>query len=529
MSGVRKKKKVNYANMFAVILFVALIVNLAFYWLPESILGLPVKKVDLLADIRVLPEDNPIGTESLSAEDTLQEDNTSENGISKEGNTLLSFSRQDNNTSGGATLSPPDPVNKTSVNTAQDSQETDRTNNTDNTSIGAENTPVNTFNDDKNNTNYLFNKSIEDFTTGRTGLRHFFAALNNINNLERPVRIAFVGDSFIEGDIIVADFRAKMQEHFGGRGVGFIPVTSNVAQYRPTIKHTASGWKTYSIINNRKRKYVISGLQFEPVTENASIGFQTVDMYPGLEEVSTIKFIYAKNEKSGILLRSDADTAYYELPPTENITQYEIQGQFTKGTLLLKDALGLNALGIALEDNHGVVVDNFALRGNSGIVMSELDSKSCQELQQVRPYDLIVLQYGLNVASDSIREYGWYRNRMISVIEHVQDCFPGADILILGVSDRSHKRGGAYSTMPAVMSLLRAQRQTAKEAEVVFWSTFAAMGGQNSMVKFVNSNWASKDYTHLSFRGGREIANALYDAIITEKGMYDGDERLIER
>ena len=530
MNRVRKKKNVNYANMFAVILFVALIVNLAFYWLPETIFGLPVKKVDLLADIRVLPEDDFSVNEALSANNLLKEDIFTDN--IQEGEKLKSKMQKDDNSpkssSGDPTLSPPDPINKTAAGSAQDSMNTGRIANSDSLSDRTDDLLARTIDDDKNNTNYLFNKSIEDFTSGRTGFRNFFAALNNIDNLGRPVRIAFVGDSFIEGDILVADFRAKMQEHFGGRGVGFIPVTSNVAQYRPTIKQTSSGWKTYSIINNKSKKFVISGLQFESESENASIGFQTVDMYPGLEEVSSLKFIYSKNEKSGILLRSDVDTAYYELPPTEHITQYEIQGQFTKGSLLIKKALGLNALGIALEDNHGVVVDNFALRGNSGIIMSELDSKSCRELQQVRPYDLIVLQYGLNVASDSVREYSWYRNRMISVVEHVQECFPGADILILGVSDRSHKRGGAYSTMPAVMSLLRAQRQTAKEAEVAFWSIFAAMGGQNSMVKYVNSNWASKDYTHLSFRGGREVANALYEALITEKVMYDDYEDYIE-
>jgi len=114
---------------------------------------------------------------------------------------------------------------------------------------------------------------------------------------------------------------------------------------------------------------------------------------------------------------------------------------------------------------------------------------------------------------------------MIVVIEHIQNCFPGADVLVLGVSDRS--RNGT-STMPAVVSLLRAQRQTAKSAEVTFWSIFAAMGGANSMIKYVNSNWASKDYTHLSFRGGREIANALYDALLIEKGLYDNNEKLVE-
>ena len=518
MNGLKKKRKrVNYANRFAVILSVALILNLAFYWLPNSIIGLPIKKVDLLSDIRT-PEEDCIYLLALSEKNENGEFfNEIDTAINTSDPVLLpsihsDFATQQNTGSAGTTL-----------------ETFDKTENKNSTSSELKKHLTNTSGNDKSNTDYLVNTNIEDFTLERTGLRRFFAALNNINNLGRPVRIAFVGDSFIEGDILVADFRAKMQEQFGGKGVGFIPITSNVSQFRPTIKQSANGWKTYSIIKNRNRKYVLSGLQFEPEADNASVNLQTVNMYPGLEEVSSLKFIYSKNKDSDLLLKSNTDTALYELPPTENITQYEIKSNFTKGTLQLKNARGLNAIGIALEDNYGVIVDNFALRGNSGIIMSELDRESCRELQHIRPYDLIVLQYGLNVASDSIREYGWYRNIMVSVIEHVQDCFPGADILILGVSDRSHRAAGTYKTMPAVLSLLRAQRQTAIRAEVTFWSTFAAMGGHNSMVKYVNSNWASKDYTHLSFRGGREVAKALYDAIINEKNTYDEDERLVER
>ncbi|MFQ8804906.1 MAG: hypothetical protein ACLR8Y_07075 [Alistipes indistinctus] len=40
----------------------------------------------------------------------------------------------------------------------------------------------------------------------------------------RPVRIAVLGDSFIEGDIITADLREQLQNLCGGRGVGFCAV-----------------------------------------------------------------------------------------------------------------------------------------------------------------------------------------------------------------------------------------------------------------------------------------------------------------
>ena len=45
------------------------------------------------------------------------------------------------------------------------------------------------------------------------------------------------------------------------------------------------------------------------------------------------------------------------------------------------------------------------------------------------------------------------------------------------------------------------------------------------MVDYVSRNWAAKDYTHLSFQGGRELAYALFDALILEKQLYDTLEK----
>ncbi|MDR1780427.1 MAG: hypothetical protein LBR50_06830 [Tannerella sp.] len=367
------------------------------------------------------------------------------------------------------------------------------------------------------------NLRIRDFSAGHTGLARFFAALNNINDLGRPVRIAFLGDSFIEGDILVADFRSKMQSHFGGRGVGFVPVASHVEQYRPTIRQQSKGWETHSILTSKKHRYVMSGLVFNAVSDEASLSFKNVDGYPGLKEVSSVKFIYSQSPQANIrLICNDLnDTITGVIEPTDRVGQFEATGMFTDGRISLTGAQGLQALGIALEDNEGVVVDNFSLRGNSGTVMTGLDEASCREWISVRPYDLIIIQYGLNVAREDVNDYTWYRTSMVNAISHLQECFPKSDILLLGVSDRSYYHNGAYRTMPSVKSLLNAQYKTAEQMGLPFWSIFHAMGGEDSMVKFVKNRWASKDYTHLSFRGGREIASALFDALILEKKMYD--------
>ena len=530
--------KENHASRFAVILLTVIAVNLGFYCLPDSILGIQIKKIDLLSDIRIPvekdnfdfgDEDHTMFAQSNGSsiyDEKPVSDSAAQTPVNPDSQGIQTVSDSSDAAltgSSDAALTGTTGIASTGATGAASTGATGTasTGATGNTQVATNdgNRPVSVdygrFNPDSINTR------IEDFSAGHNGLHRFFTSLNNIDNLGRPVRIAFVGDSFIEGDILVADFRAKMQAHFGGRGVGFLPITSVVAQYRPTVKQSADGWRSYSIIKDRSKKYVLSGVLFEPSSGNASFKFQTVDFRPGLEETSTLKIIYSKNDETEVILKKDDETLTFMLPSAETMTQYELSGQFTNGTLQFKNAKGLSALGVALEDNHGISVDNFALRGNSGIVMASLDAESCLQLQEIRPYDLIILQYGLNVASDSVRDYGWYRNQMIPVVTHIQQCFPGADLLILGISDRSRNVAGTYSTMPAVISLLRAQRQIAQSAEVSFWSIFAAMGGQGGMVKYVNSNWASKDYTHLNFNGGREIANVLFDALLDAKSQFD--------
>ena len=63
----------------------------------------------------------------------------------------------------------------------------------------------------------------------------------------RPVRIAVLGDSFIEGDILTADLRERLQECYGGGGPGFAPMASPLTAFRRTVRTQSKGWTTYNI------------------------------------------------------------------------------------------------------------------------------------------------------------------------------------------------------------------------------------------------------------------------------------------
>lgn len=484
---MKLKEKNQFGRLLAILLITA-VACIGLYWLPDNLLGFSIRKVDMLSDIRIKIEKASLDSLRQDLDDHLLIDSVklTDSTLIKGFDSMQIMQRDSLYEAIASDI------------TAEES---------DSVKV-----------------------RIEDFSVGHTGLHHFFSKLNQIHTLGRPVRIAFLGDSFIEGDIVVADFRAKMQSHFGGNGVGFVPVSSKVEQYRPTVNQRSKGWKTRSILSDKKYKYALTGLLFEPEGDEAFITFKTVNAYPRLEEVSSLKFLYARNKHSEIRLicNEKTDTINAILPATDSIAQYEIEGVFTDGNIRIRKADGLQALGLALEDNKGVVVDNFSLRGNSGMILEELDEASCVSLRKIRPYDLIVLQYGLNVATETLLEYGWYRERMVKVIQHIQACFPEADVLLLGVSDRSYFRDGAYKTMPSVVSLLRSQKNAAEQAKIPFWSIFSAMGGENSMARYVKYRWASKDHTHLSFRGGKEIATSLFDALLLEKELYDELENAYE-
>lgn len=65
--------------------------------------------------------------------------------------------------------------------------------------------------------------------------------------------------------------------------------------------------------------------------------------------------------------------------------------------------------GAAMDGKQGVAVDNFSVRGSSGLHLRSIPLKTLKAFQRVRPYDLIVLQYGLNVATERGVNYESYK------------------------------------------------------------------------------------------------------------------------
>ncbi|HEY5747094.1 MAG TPA: hypothetical protein VIU12_13505 [Chryseolinea sp.] len=368
---------------------------------------------------------------------------------------------------------------------------------------------------------------IEDYSPDSTGIRNFVRALSRIKDKHSAVRIAFYGDSFIEGDVFCGSLRDTLQSVFGGEGVGYVPLTSEVAGFRTTIKHQFENWKTYSLISKKDSTVTVElgpvGFSFVPQEENWVEYKPTHHRF--LKTFNTIKLYYKNQGHASVeYTLNDTITSTEELKTSNKLQEWTHKGKNIEAVrLAFLQPDSLNLFGASFEAREGVYVDNFSMRGNSGIGLYKIDDDMYTDFNRYRDYKLIILQYGLNVVLEDSMNYGRYAHGMIKVVNKLKSVYPKASILLVSVSDRSSNTSGEYKTMKAIPIMRNAQRLVAERTGIVFWDLYEAMGGENSMVKMTEGKpaLAAKDYTHLNFKGGRRLSGRMAKSLLYELEKYN--------
>jgi len=370
---------------------------------------------------------------------------------------------------------------------------------------------------------------IEDYSDSTLrGMTPFYEAISRMDTLDRPVRIAFFGDSFIEADIFTADLREMLQQKFGGCGVGLVNITSNVNGFRPTVKHSYRGWKTHAVTDSlyfERRKQGINGHYFIP-SPGAYVDLSGQTKYASRLDTCEQSTIYFYNTGNLSLSAQVNKKHNFEktFGPSDKLQKMSVKGRIGKVRWTVNQADQALFFGATMDGLQGMVVDNLSLRGSSGLSLRYIPEKALKDFNEQRPYDLIVLQYGLNIATPRGSNYDSYYKGMIQTIDHLKECFPEAGILLLSVGDRDYKSDtGQMRTMLGVKNLIRYQQNLAAETHIAFWNMFEAMGGEGSMAKLVQAKpaMANYDYTHINFKGGDYLAELLYETMIYGKEQYD--------
>ena len=156
------------------------------------------------------------------------------------------------------------------------------------------------------------------------------------------------------------------------------------------------------------------------------------------------------------------------------------------------------------------------MRGSSGVQLGSIPQKTLSDFAHLRPYDLIIVHFGLNEAikGNTVPLLKMYIKRMKRAIENIRAANPEASLLVVSVPDRDQRSADGITTLKEVKDLVGLQAQLAADSHVAFYNLYEAMGGESSMKKLVDRNLANKDYTHLSFGGGRQIARKVFPSFI---------------
>lgn len=363
------------------------------------------------------------------------------------------------------------------------------------------------------------------------GLTRFFQRLARAGKDKSQIRIAHFGDSMIEGDLITSALREGLQKLFGGKGVGFVPIHSPHPGFRKTIGHRFSpDWERYVIMGSRNplNAFGISGEYFltQPASPLPWVKYEGVDYVSGTSLFPEARLFYGKvpptqrsGEGPGAFVQVDTgfDQDTLALRGTGLVNQVSLI-RLPASTLTLHFSVPtkMPLFGVDIASSTGVIVDNFPSRGNTGTQLNRINPRVISEFHAALDYDLVILQFGLNLVKSDRIDYTRYKRKMEEVIRTLQNALPGVDILLVGVTDKGSNINGEMVTDPSIPHILKTQKELAASMNLPFLDIFSAMGGEGTMIRWAEATppMANKDYAHVNEAGGAILGGLIKDYLL---------------
>ncbi len=354
--------------------------------------------------------------------------------------------------------------------------------------------------------------ALESYLPGREILPKFSEALSQADS--RLVRIAVIGDSFIEGDILTQDLRDILQSRYGGHGVGYMAMHTDFPGFRGSVRQSDNGWTMRDVRTMRSSDTIrtLAG-EYALAEGEAHVRYQGVDKAEGQKAWSRSRVIFIAPVGGVITMHTVSGDAAFNVEASPEPQSLEVSG-LTDVLSVRSTIPGLRVLGAYLDDPTGVQVDCMSVRGYAGAAHARTNVAMARDMARWVDYDLIIIEYGMNALSAEQKAYGAYGKTLAAVASHLGKCYPNADIMIMGISDRGTKKGTEVVTLPTCRAMVDAQRDAARMAGVHFWDARRAMGGPGSCADWRKRKLMNADYIHLNHAGGREMASLLSKALI---------------
>ncbi|MFK7049921.1 hypothetical protein FLACOL_02666 [Flavobacterium columnare] len=333
-------------------------------------------------------------------------------------------------------------------------------------------------------------------------------------NKKTKIRIAWFGDSQIEGDLMTQDIREMLQNYFNKKkGVGFVPINSISSDFRQTATSKTSGsFETFNFKQNPEKNVFLSGYSF--LSSDLDITLRN-NIKKDSTQILEKWLLFGKGNdititQNGVQTNYHASEAFNRvLLDRSTANSIHFKAQFANTPIY----------GISFEPENGIVLDNFSFRGITGIELNKISIELLQKLNQENYYDLVVFQYGVNLMfRPNDLNYDYYYEKMSPIIKKFKKEMPKTDFLIFSCSDRAFKYDNEWKTAIGIDSLIKVQARLSYDNKVPFYNLFNSIGGKGIMKKWVDTipRMASKDYIHFNNRGSKVVAKTIFQSIQKE-------------
>lgn len=344
----------------------------------------------------------------------------------------------------------------------------------------------------------------------------FYASLSSTD--KQSVRIVHFGDSQIEEDRITMILRRRLQDRFGGGGIGLQPMVQTIPTY--TAKQTLEQ-NGHEIPYTSVRRYLAYGPsamrmkddnRYGPMAQVAYVD-RPVDVRFELlrDRVPTYDFSMVR------VLCSDSVTVMIEPDSLLRHQSIIALDEPRRNILLHFGGIGY-VYGISLETPTGIQVDNIPMRGAAGTNFTFISRRQLEAYFRETNTTLVIMQFGGN-AMPSIRTQTAVEKYVVAMrqqIQHVMAAAPDASLLFIGPSDMITTVEGEQMSYPMLPYLDRALSAMVNEEGGAYYSLFRLMGGSGSMFGWREKGLAGEDMVHFTRAGAKKVGEMLAKQLLED-------------
>jgi hypothetical protein len=189
-------------------------------------------------------------------------------------------------------------------------------------------------------------------------------------NEKVKIRIAWFGDSQIEGDLITQDIRKKLQEYFGNKkGVGFLPLNSVSSELRATSSTKTLGELTpHHFKKDPEKNIFLSGYSY--FSPNLDITFKDKTKKDSTQ-VTEKWLLFGKGED--IKITQQGQEKNY--PAQYHFNRVLLDKSTSNSISFAAKFPNTPVYGVSFEPESGIVLDNFSFRGITGVELKKIQKE----------------------------------------------------------------------------------------------------------------------------------------------------------